>query len=519
MSEPKQGESVHDLPESNIQPRTNFSIVWIVPLVAVLIGTWIGYKSWSEIGPTISITFKTADGLEAGKTKIKYKNVEIGVVKSIHLNHDTEDVIVEAEMVKNIKPFLTDKTHFWVVRARINASGVSGLDTLLSGAYIGLDPSKEGQQSRKFEGLERPPVITGRIPGKHFILHAKDLGSIERDVAVYYRKFSVGSVENVKLDDNGESVTVRVFIKAPFDQWVNNTTKFWNASGVDVSLGADGIKVDSESLVSILIGGIAFQSSGLSTENTVADNNSEFTLYKDYADSQKKNYKIGDKYVLYFTESVRGLKLGAPVYFLGIQMGEVIDIHLSFDTVNQTITVPVTVIIDYGRMAMTGNSQSATQPVTTHQGRVDYFIKQGLRGQLQTGNLLTGSLFVAMDFFPDAVPYVMDWSTEITEFPTEPGTLGELKVHISSILKKVDAMMTQVNELSYKLNHNLEPELSGTLKQAENTLVTLQNTLKNDSPLQQDLQMTLREFTKTARSIKTLTDYLEMHPESLITGK
>jgi len=168
---------------------------------------------------------------------------------------------------------------------------------------------------------------------------------------------------------------------------------------------------------------------------------------------------------------------------------------------------------------MTGNSQSATQPVTTHQGRVDYFIKQGLRGQLQTGNLLTGSLFVAMDFFPDAVPYVMDWSTEITEFPTEPGTLGELKVHISSILKKVDAMMTQVNELSYKLNHNLEPELSGTLKQAENTLVTLQNTLKNDSPLQQDLQMTLREFTKTARSIKTLTDYLEMHPESLITGK
>jgi paraquat-inducible protein B len=519
MSEPIQGESVLDLPESNIQPRSTFSIVWIVPLVAILIGAWIGYKAWSEMGQKISITFKTAAGLEAGKTKIKYKNVEIGEVKSIHINHETEDVIVQAEMTKTIKPFLTDKTSFWVVRARINASGVSGLDTLLSGAYIGLDPSKEGEQTSEFEGLEIPPVITGKIPGKHFILHTKNLGSIERDVPVYYRKFSVGSVEEVKLDDNGESVTVRVFIKAPFDQWVNKTTKFWNASGVDFSLGADGIEVDSESLVSILIGGISFESTDLGTDSIVADNNSEFTLYKNHADSLKKDYTIGEKYVFNFTESVRGLKLGAPVYFRGIQVGEVTDIQLSFDMVNKTITVPVTVSIDYGRIARLGNAETATQLVTTRQSRVDYFIKQGLRGQLQTGSLLTGSLFVAMDFFPDAAPYVIDWTAEIPEFPTEPGTLGELKVHISSILKKVDDMMTQVKELSYKLNHNLEPELSGTLQQAENTLVTIQDTLKNDSPLQQDLQIALREFTKAARSIKTLTDYLERHPESLIQGK
>ena len=171
MSEPSQGETMNNIPESNIQPRSKFSIVWLVPIVAILIGAWIGFKAWSEIGPKITITFKTADGLEAGKTKIKYINVEIGVVKSIHINHKTEDIIVKAEMVNDIKSFLTDKTRFWVVRARINASGVSGLDTLLSGAYVGIDLNADGKKTRKFKGLEIPPVITGKTAGKHFILH------------------------------------------------------------------------------------------------------------------------------------------------------------------------------------------------------------------------------------------------------------------------------------------------------------------------------------------------------------
>ncbi|NOR79216.1 MAG: MCE family protein, partial [Methyloprofundus sp.] len=318
MSEPMQGETMNNLPESNIQPRSKFSIVWIVPMVAILIGAWIGFKAWSEMGPTITITFDTADGLEAGKTKIKYKNVEIGEVQTIQVNHDTMNVEVTAEMKKDIKRFLTDKTNFWVVRARIDASGVSGLGTLLSSAYIGVDPSTEGKSVRKFKGLEIPPVITGKVPGKHFVLHTKDLGSIERDVPVYYRKFSVGKVEDVKLDPDGESVTVRIFINEPYDQWVNKTTKFWNASGVDVSLNASGIDVRTESLISLLIGGIAFESIDISSNMIQADNNSEFTLYKDYADSLKIVYNDTSKFVINFTESVRGLKVGAPVEFRGI---------------------------------------------------------------------------------------------------------------------------------------------------------------------------------------------------------
>ena len=519
MSEPIQGKMVDGLPISNIKPQSKFSIVWIVPLVAIIIGAWIGYRAWSEMGPQIMITFKTADSLEAGKTKIKYKNVEIGVVKNIRINHETDDVMVAAEMVKDVKSFLTDKTQFWVVRARINASGVSGLDTLLSGAYIGIDPSSEGTQTSQFHGLEIPPVITGKTSGTHFILHTKDLGSIERDVPVYYRKFSVGSVEEIKLDDDGESVTVRIFIKTPFDKWVNKTTKFWNASGIDFSMGANGIDVDTESLVSILIGGIAFDSIDLSTDIPPAENRSEFKLYKNHKETLKKEYSIGKKYVLNFNESVRGLTVGAPVNFRGIQLGEVTDIQLLFDTINNNITVPVTIIIDYSRINVKGNAEIIKQFAYTHENRTEYFVNHGLRGQLQSGNLLTGSMFVALDFFPNSTPFVIDWNPDIPEFPTEPGTLLGLKLPISRLIKNADVMRSQVKELSYKLNHKLEPELSGTLKQAESTLITIQSTLQSDSPLQQDLQVTLREFTKAARSIKTLTDYLERHPESLIQGK
>jgi len=519
MSDSRQGEAMDNLPESNIQPRSNFSIIWLVPIVAILIGAWIGYKAWSKMGPIITIYFDTAAGLEAGKTKIKYKNVEIGQVTSIHVNHATDNVIVMAEMENDIKPYLTDKTQFWVVRARVNASGASGLETLLSGAYIGIDPSSKGNSRRIFTGLEVPPVIMGNRPGKHFILHTKNLGSIERDVPVYYRKFNVGRVEDVELDDDGESVTVRIFVNAPFDKWVNPSTKFWNSSGVDVSMNAGGINVETESLVSILIGGISFESSDLSSDITPAEDNSEFKLFASRSDSLQKNYTIGIKYVLNFSESVRGLTVGAPVDFRGMQIGEVTDIQLLFDTKLKQITVLVTISIDYGRIVLNGTKKAADLLYTTHESRTDYFIKQGLRAQLQTGNLITGQLFVALDFFPDAKPFIMDWNAEIPEFPSVPGTFVELKTHISNILKKVDTMMTQINELSYKLNHNLEPELSGTLKQTKNTLVTIQDTLKNDSPLQQDLQTTLKEFSKAARSIKDLTDYLERHPESLIQGK
>lgn len=571
MSEPIQGEQFNNLPESKIKPRSKVSIVWLVPIIAILIGSWLGYKAWSEKGPEITITFKTAQGLEAGKTKIKYKNVEIGTITNIKVLQDTDDIEVTAEMVKNVTPFLTDESEFWVVTARVNASGVSGLGTLLSGAYIDMDPSKEGEKNRHFTGLELPPVITSKEAGKRFILQSKSLNSIERDVPVYYRKFNVGRVESVEINDDGQAATVHIFIKAPYDKWVNSKTKFWNSSGVDFSMNSAGFNLDTESIVSVLIGGISFDSVSTTTDSTPAENNALFELFNSRSDALKINYSHGRKFVIKFSESIRGLSIGSPVEFRGLQMGEVTDIQLVYDVDNDEVTIPVTIQMDDSRLSFKGYRHSVSK-LASHNSkdRTNNLVKNGLRAQLETGSLLTGQMYVLLDFFPDAEPYVINWDADIPELPSVHGTLGAVKADITSILKKVDKMLTQlnkfsyklnndlepeisetlkqaiavmtqvkefsyklnhnlepkmsetltqVNEFSHKLNHDLEPELSKALKQLDKTLVTMDELLKSDSPLQEDLHETLREFSRAAKSIRNLTDYLERHPESLIQGK
>lgn len=544
-----QGEQLNNLPESNIKPRSKVSIVWLVPIIAILIGSWLGYKAWSEKGPEITITFKTAEGLEAGKTKIKYKNVEIGEIKTIDVVHGSQNIEVTAEMTKNAIPFLTDKSRFWIVTARINASGVSGLGTLFSGAYIDIDPNEEGKNVRKFTGLDAPPVITGDKTGKRFILHSKTLGSIVRDVPIYYRKFNVGRVEEVNLNDDGQSAMIHIYINAPFDKWVNTSTKFWNSSGVDFSMNAAGFNLNTDSIVSVLIGGISFDSVSTTTDSTPAENDAIFELFNSRTDALNINYAQGRKLVIKFSESIRGLSIGAAVEFRGLQIGEVTDIQLVYDVDNDEVTIPVTIAIDDSRLKFKGKNHSVSK-LDSHNSkeRTNHLVKNGLRAQLETGNLLTGQRYVLLDFFPDAEPYIINWDADIPELPSVQGTLGAVKADITSILKKADTMLTQLNkfsykvnndlepeisetlkkasavmtqvkEFSYKLNHDLEPELSKALKQVDKTLVAMDEILKNDSRLQEDLHETLREFSRAAKSIRNLTDYLERHPESLIQGK
>ena len=280
-----------------------------------------------------------------------------------------------------------------------------------------------------------------------------------------------------------------------------------------------------------------------------AENNAEYKLYPTKKASLKKNYKIGTEYLLAFSDSVRGLSVGAPVDFRGLQIGEVTDIQLSFNIDQKKVLAHVTITVDYGRISFKGNTLTAQEMIVNHRDRTNGLINIGLRGQLKTGSLLTGELYIGFDFYPDQKPYVVDWTAKIPELPTMPGTLAAVERNVTSILHKADAMMTQLNQLSYKLNHKIEPELAGTmrqlnrtlapqlagtlkqlnhniapelsatLKQATASLATVEETLKNESPLQQDLQTALRELTKAARALKTLANYLERHPESLIEGK
>ena len=211
---------LQSLPEAVVQRKKQISIVWLVPVVAILIGGWLAYKGLTEKGPMVTISFESAEGLEAGKTKLKYKDVEVGQVQTIRFNADLSRVLVTAELVKEAEPYLTENTRFWVVRPRVTASGVSGLGTLFSGAYIGMDPGKEGRPARSFEGLEIPPLVTRDMPGRDFILRATALGSLDIGSPVYYRQIQVGQVTGYELDKEAQSLSIKVFINAPHDALV-----------------------------------------------------------------------------------------------------------------------------------------------------------------------------------------------------------------------------------------------------------------------------------------------------------
>jgi paraquat-inducible protein B len=336
-------ENVNDIPEAVAAPksRQTLQLVWLIPLIAALVGGWLAVKSIMDRGPVITITFKSAEGLEAGKTKIKFKDVEIGLVNKVELSKDLSKVIATAELVKGSDGQLVEDTQFWVVRPRISGGSVSGLSTLLSGSYIGVGVGKSKKSQREFTGLEVPPVFATDTPGREFVLHSPNLGSLDYGSPVYFRRLQVGQVAGYDLDKDGKGVTLKVFVNAPFDQYVTENTRFWHASGVDLTLDASGVKVETQSVVSIVLGGLAFQTPATDTILPPAEPNAVFELFKNRDDAMRHPDKIADTYVMVFNESVRGLEPGAPVDFRGIVVGEVVKIETQIDMAKGTINLPV----------------------------------------------------------------------------------------------------------------------------------------------------------------------------------
>jgi paraquat-inducible protein B len=522
-----------------VQTKRRFSIVWIVPLVALAIGGWLAFKAISEKGPTITITFSTADGLEAGKTKIKYKDVEIGLVDSIALSQDTSKVVVKANMVKGSEPFLTDQTKFWVVRPRISGGSVSGLSTVLSGAYIGIDGSKEGVPVYSFTGLEVPPVISFDNPGRYFQIVADTLGSLDVGSPVYYRQIHVGQVVSYSFNKEGTGVDIRIFIDAPHFTKVTENTRFWNASGFDVTLSAQGLKVDTQSVVSILNGGIAFDLPKESKPGAEAKENDTYYLYADRNATQEKRYSIRNYYVLLFDESVRGLNVGAPVELYGIKMGEVVDLKLEFDVDRKKFVVPVTVAMEPERI----NATKKAEAMKLIENEPGYFIKalveqQGLRAQLQSANLLTGQLMVNLVFLPDAPKATLTSRDGLMVVPTVPGSFERLQEGLSRIvanlekvkfdqigselqqtLKETKATVSEIGGFAKKLNSETAPKLQETLVELQKTLVEAQKGLGKDSPLNYNATKTLEELNLTLRSLRELSNTLDNQPQSILFGK
>jgi paraquat-inducible protein B len=520
------------LPEPDVERGSRWlpSLVWLIPLLAALVGAALVAKTLFDQGPTVTVSFRSGDGLEPGKTKVRYKDVEIGLVKQIKVSEDLSKVLVTIDMSKGSERFTSKDTRFWVVRPHVGASGVSGLSTLLSGAYIGVDAGKDKDTADIFTGLENTPAVTGDQKGRLYTLHAQSLGSLDVGSPIYYRRIRVGQVVGYTLDKGGDGITLTVFIDEAYEPYVGRNSRWWHASGIDVRLDASGFKLNTQSLATLVTGGIAFGSDTGGKPDVVAPAGTVFTLAADQASALRDPDGPAIVSKFYFDQSMRGLSPGATVDFRGIVLGEVRTVGVEYDPEKKTFRMPVTVEIYPGRLGKTFARSVASQENGGHEA-LEKMVEHGLRAQLRNGNLLTGQLYVALDFFPNAAPARIDFSRLPIEMPTVPNSLDELQAQVSRIATKLDKIpfdqignnlndsLKSANGLFKKLDGEVVPEMTDTLSAAKKTFGSAERVLQSDSPLQSDVHQALQQLNQTLQSLNALSDYLERHPESLIRGK
>ena len=563
MSEEKIEESVAEaipVPEKTRQRDWMPSLIWLIPILAAVVGISLAVQTWLQRGPEITIEFRSAEGLEAGKTKVKYKEVQIGNVTAVRLAKGHDRVLVTVLLNKEAENFAARDSRFWVVRARMGSGGVSGLSTLLSGGYIGADAGIEKEKAHKFTGLEVPPIVTRDASGKQFVLRAADIGSLDVGSPIYFRRIEVGKVSSYDLDDDGKNITMRVFVNAPYDKFVGANTRFWHASGFEMKLSASGIAVNTQSLMTILLGGLAFQAPE-DNMGPSAKENTSFVLAKDRDEALKDDDGEARNVILYFKQSVRGLTPGAEVNFRGLVLGQVKSIGMEYDRERKEFNMPVLVEIYPARIGRQFIHARDKEKITPQQ-RLQFMVKQGLAAQLRTGSLITGQLYVALDFFPEVAAAHKEATKNVavtkalpTEalssdvpspdalptfflLPTVPGNVEQIQAQVAELaqkfnkipfdqignelnasLKELKQTLNSTGRLAEKLNNDVAPEMAVALKDVSKTLIQTERILSGNAPLAQDLRQALQELARAAASLRVLTDYFELHPEAVIRGK
>jgi len=517
------------------QRRFKESLIWLVPVLAALVGLSLVIHNWMQTGPQIVVSFQSAEGLDAGKTPVKYKNVVIGRVKNIRLSSDHSHVLVSVALEKSAEGFATKGTRYWVVRPRIGLGGVSGIDTLFSGAFIGADVGESNQSQDEFTGLEAPPAVSHGALGRSFVLHSEDLGSLDVGSPVYYRRIQVGQVASYKLDADGKGVSLQIFVDGPNDRFVTASSRFWNASGVDLSVGANGLKLNTQSLAAVLAGGVAFQDPPGPHDSTPAPQDTSFQLFDDRATAMAPPDGEPHYIRMRFEQSVRGLAVDAPVEFLGINIGKVVSVRLDYDRKMQKFPVLVGAVVYPKRL---GSAYDKLEALARERGEnpdlsrtIGRLIAHGLRAQARTGNLLTGQLYVALDFVPHAAKATFDPDAKPLTIPTAPGSFDKLqeqmanivdkldKVPFDSIGKHLDQSLAGLDATLKQVNGQTLPAFKHTLDGVQQTMGSANEALSGDSPLQRNLGATLEQVQRMARSLRVLTDYLGGHPEALLRGR
>lgn len=512
-------------------------MVWVVPILAVLIGGWLLIKNFGGNGHQIQIRFETADGIAAGKTELKCRSVTVGKVSKIELSDDLQSVLVYCDMNSGSEHLLRRGTRFWVVKPRVTAADVSGLGTLLTGAYIELDPGNGDRGGRNWQGLELPPATSRTIPGRRLTLVSEEARSLIVGSPVYYRGFEVGRVESRHLDLEEKRIEYEVFIEEKYQNLVTTNTRFWNTSGIDISAGVDGFKVRTPSFQAMVSGGVSFAvPEGLATGDLVKDG-AIFDLHRDADSAASSTFNPSLQLLLLFDQSVRGLSKNAPVEFRGIVIGRVRNISFDYVPELDNQRVPVLVEIDPGllRASVLGDTK-------LEKSQLEDAVRKGLRATLKTGSLLTGAMYVDFDYYPNEISQELVYQGDLPVVPTMYSGFAQLEVKLASILEKIDklpiedavneftttaeesrAVLKELSLVAKTARETMESpefkELPGDLKKTITALEKSIVSIGPDGAVQGDLLRTLDEFRAAMRSMEALSDTLKEKPNSIIFGK
>jgi paraquat-inducible protein B len=526
--------SEEELPTPAVQNRRWIPrLVWVVPIVAAIIGISLLIRNWANEGPRITLSFLSGEGVQVGKTLVKYRDVTVGHVSTVVLSADHQTVVVSANLSKEAASLLKADTQFWIVRPRVGVGSVSGLDTLLSGVYIGMKTGTAARRERQFVGLENPPALSHGPRGRELQLHAARAGSLAIGAPVYFRQFQVGRVIDENLLADG-STRVTVFVEAPYDGFVKPVTRFWNASGIDVRLGADGLNVQTESLAAVLAGGIAFDDGPTEAVPAAAGVPGQFTLFKNETEAMAP--PDGDPHYvrMRFAQALRGLEAGAAVEFVGVDIGSVVAVDLGYDGHDKSFPVIVTAKLYPRRMGQAYEAlaaQGKTESEVTLAAFVGTLVKRGLRAQPRSGSLLTGKLYIALDFLPASPRANFDASIRPLELPTANGNFQELEASVDRLVKKVNDLpleqitadlhtdLTELHEVLSEIHTQVLPNAVDTLSALHGTLDSADRTLDVESPLQRGLTETLSESRRTLQAVRELADYIDRHPDALLRGR
>ena len=517
-----------------------WNVVWFVPILAILIGGWMIWRNVRSQGPVAHVRFETADGIGAGKTEVRCRSVRVGVVKEVKLADDLKSVVVQVELIPDSHKLLRGGTSFWVVRPRVTASAVSGLDTLITGAYLELNPGPDvGEEVNHFTGLETPPATSRDIPGRRIVLTTEEAGSLSAGSPLYYRGIEVGRIESRQLDIAAQRITFDAYIREEFSSLITENTRFWNTSGIEVSAGADGLKLRTPSFQAMVSGGASFGvPEGVGPGAPVADGK-EFTLFVDEDAAEESAFNPTMKLILLFDQSVRGLAKRAPVEFKGIPIGRVADISFNYLRANDDSRVPVLVEIDPSLL----RREAAEKMGKPDSEFLPEAVKRGLRATLKAGSLLTGALYVDVNYYKEAAPAELSKVGEYLSIPTVHGGLENMVqaalerfqnlpleatlAKFGSTADQATATMVEFKDAAASIKKftdseaftKLPADLQASLAKFDQLASSLNKSATSygpEGPVQGDMLRTLDELRASLRSIKSLTSTINEKPNSLL---